>query len=79
MQIIITETNRAEWQTRLTQAETAYHKLLTGKSATAIGYDGETMSYAPADKQELRRYISSMQKALGSVSSSRPRARGFRF
>ncbi|MEP2977971.1 MAG: gpW family head-tail joining protein [Lentilitoribacter sp.] len=79
MQIIVTETNRVEWQTRLEQAVQALHKLQIGKVATAIGYDGETISYAPANTQELKRYIESMQSALGIVQTSRPRARGFRF
>lgn len=76
MSIIVTDENRAIWQQRLTEAENAMHKLLVGQSATAIGYDGESVSYKPAQIPQLRVYIGQLRAALGQgVGRSRPRGR----
>ncbi|MEM1375883.1 MAG: gpW family head-tail joining protein [Pseudomonadota bacterium] len=74
MQITVTDENRAMWQHRLAQAEAALHDVLIGRSATALGYDGESVTYKPANLYQLRAYIAEMKKAL-SVSSQPVRAR----
>ena len=76
MDIIVTDDNRAMWQSRLDEAEGALHKLLVGQSATAIGYDGESVSYKPANIHQLQAYIARMRAALGlTTRGARPAAR----
>ena len=50
----------------LTEAETAYHKLLTGRSAVEFrDRNGETVRYSAANRGALAAYIESLKAQLG--------------
>jgi len=55
----------ATLQTRLTEAEDALHRVLTGQSVTVVGYDGHRTEYSPASAGDLRRYIATLRRQLG--------------
>lgn len=54
-----------ELQTRLTEAETALHRLMTGQSTARISYDGRDVEYTRAKVGDLRAYISELKSSLG--------------
>lgn len=66
--------DRALIQSRLTQAETALHKLLTGDATVQLSYQGESVTFSLADEGRLRRYIAELRAQL-SGGASRTRAR----
>lgn len=50
----------------LTEAETAYHKLLTGRSAVEFrDSNGETVKYTAASAWRLAAYIQTLKQQLG--------------
>lgn len=79
MTIIVTDENRAMWETRLTEAEAALHKVQIGGGVASLTYDGESVSYTRANLASLKAYVRELQTALGKMTMSRPRARGFSF
>ena len=62
-----------ELQTRLDEAETALHKLLTGQQTVRLEYDGKSVTYTAASAGDLRAYIGQLQVNLG-LKSRRSRA-----
>lgn len=47
-----------EWATRLTEAETALHKLMTGSAVVELtSPDGTRVRYQEADLQKLQSYV----------------------
>lgn len=69
-------TDLATLQTRLAEAEAAYHQLLTGAKAATVGSAGRNVSYTQADAPRLAAYISNLKSqvaALDSTSASRRR------
>jgi hypothetical protein len=54
-----------ELQSRLNEAESAYHALMTGKSAVQVAYENGSATYTQADKTNLRAYIQELKSQLG--------------
>jgi hypothetical protein len=63
----------ADIQTRLTEAQTAYHRLITGTQAVEIrDSNGESIRYSSANLSRLRGYIRDLENELaGTAASSR--------
>lgn len=61
-------------QQMLTEAEKAYHDLLTGSAVVEFrDQNGETVKYLRANKNDLLAYINSLKAQLGqSVAPSGP-------
>lgn len=61
---------------QLTQAQDAYHALMTGTSARVlVDQNGERIEYTSANADRLRAYIERLQAQIangGTVSSRRP-------
>lgn len=54
------------YQARLTEAQKAYHQLVTGQSArVVVDQNGERVEFTAARKTDLYNYIASLQSALG--------------
>lgn len=57
------------YQARLTEAQKAYHQLVTGQSArVVVDQNGERVEFTAARKTDLYNYIASLQAALGVPS-----------
>jgi hypothetical protein len=66
-------------QQRLTEAETALHKLLTASKVEEIRHgQNEHMRFAKADIPALRLYINDLRSQLGLDPVSPPRGRARR-
>lgn len=60
-----------ELQTRLTEAETARHKLLTGILEVTVSISNYgSASYAQADISKLERYISQLKNDIAKLKGS---------
>lgn len=60
-------------KTRLSEAEDAYHKLMTGASvAEWRDANGEQMRYTAANRGALARYIESLKFQISGVSNDGP-------
>ncbi len=56
-------------QTRLNEAEQAYHSLMIGASVAEIrDHNGEVMRFTPPNAPKLLAYITSMKMQLGLIS-----------
>lgn len=66
--------NREIIQKRLTEAQDALHRLLTGTATVQLSYQGESVTYTTADESKLRNYIRQLEAQLG-LSPARTRAR----
>ena len=68
----------ATLQTRLSEAETAYHALMTGAKKASVGLGDMQVTYARADAGRLASYIAQLKTEIavagGSVSGQRRRA-----
>ncbi|OQS39752.1 hypothetical protein B0T40_03185 [Chromobacterium haemolyticum] len=58
---------------RLTEAETAKHKLLTGSMRERISRGGTDITYTRADIAKLERYIAELQTDIARAMGSAPR------
>ena len=78
MMFDVTPDNRAIFETRLTQAEAAWHELQLGQSARVfVDQNGERVEYSMANSTRLRAYILDLRKALGkSIKHSGPMSVG---
>lgn len=65
---------REVYETRLAQAEQAWHELNLGQQARVfVDQNGERVEYTPANRNGLRSYIMELKQALGqSVRVSAP-------
>ena len=64
-------TDVIELQTRLTEAETARHKLLTGTQEVTVSISNYgTATYAVADVDKLERYISQLKNDISKLKGS---------
>lgn len=53
---------------KLAEAEAAYHKLMTGKSARVyVDSNGERVEYTVADANKLRAYIEALKRAVSGA------------
>lgn len=58
---------------RLAEAETAYHKLLTGRSVSeVVDQNGERVRYTTANAFRLSTYIAELKNQLGRSTGSGP-------
>ncbi|MEL4071762.1 gpW family head-tail joining protein [Ochrobactrum sp. GPK 3] len=57
---------KAELERQLKEAETAYHRLMTGKSARVlVDQNGERIEYVAANASKLAAYITELERKLG--------------
>lgn len=55
-------------QTRLIEAEAAYHKLLIGSGVQSINYEGRgAVTYTKADLPQLQVYIASLRSQIAQL------------
>jgi|AntRauTorcE11897_2_1112592.scaffolds.fasta_scaffold01695_6 HAMP domain-containing protein len=60
-------------QTRLDEAETAYHQLALGQNIAEFrDQNGELVRYTPANRGALWSYILRLRSELGMANTSRP-------
>lgn len=60
---------REELLQRLSEAETALHKLVTGQQTVRLEYDGKSVTYTQATMGQLRAYIAELEVKTGKRSS----------
>lgn len=67
-------------KTKLAEAETAYHKLITGSARQKVTFGpSKSVEYTQANIAELRRYINDLQEKIGAATGcSRYRRRAVR-
>ncbi|PWE32770.1 hypothetical protein DDZ14_08470 [Maritimibacter sp. 55A14] len=59
---------------RLTEAEDALHALMMGEQAVKVSTgDGKSIEYTRSSEANLRRYIASLQRQLGTDTKTRSR------
>lgn len=64
----------ATLQTRLSEAEVAYHKLQTGALRASVTLaDGESITYTQASRGELRRYIDELRNQIADLQGTKKR------
>jgi len=69
----LTEDEKTLMTSRLTDAENAYHLIMTGQQAKVyVDQNGERVEYQAGSVDRLRAYIQQMKLALGKVSISGP-------
>lgn len=62
----LTPEERTLYETRLTEAESAFHQLMMGQQARVfVDQNGERVEYAMASAERLRAYILNLKVALG--------------
>lgn len=68
-------TDRTVLMARLSEAETALHKLIVGKTTVQLSYQGESLTFTTADEGRLRLYINELRAQLGLGGVARTRSR----
>ncbi len=64
-------TDLTSLQTRLTEAEDAYHLLMTGSGEASVHIDGYgSISYTTANITQLERYISNLKTVIARQSGN---------
>lgn len=61
-------------QTRLQDAETALHALMTGSMMETVERDGVRITYTRTNIGDLRRYIAELRSQQSSAATPRRRA-----
>lgn len=51
--------------TRLAEAREALHRLITGQAVVSVSVEGETVSYAQADRRNLEAYVGRLEAQCG--------------
>ena len=67
----------ATLQSRLSEAESAYHRLMTGSLEESISFNGRSVGYKPTEAPKLQAYITDLKSqiaALTGATSARRRA-----
>lgn len=67
----------ATLQTRLAEAEAAYHRLMTGSLEESVSFNGRSVGYKPTEAPKLQSYIADLKNqiaALSGATSARRRA-----
>lgn len=73
---IYTGISLATLQTRLTEAQDAFHALNTGAQTVSISTGDKRINFTPAEVDKLRAYIADLQRAIAIASGGTdPRAR----
>jgi polyhydroxyalkanoate synthesis regulator phasin len=55
-------------QTRLSEAEDALHKLLTGQKAVSVSDEGQSVTFTQSNIEELRAYINELRNQIADLS-----------
>lgn len=63
----------ATLQTRLEEAETALHQLMTGKQVARVGHGDAQVEYTKADLPALRSYIRDLNAQIAEAQGTRTR------
>ncbi|WP_321829756.1 gpW family head-tail joining protein [Thalassovita sp.] len=66
--------DEATLSARLTEAETALHKLMMGSLIVEVEYEGHRTKFKSTDEQKLRSYIRDLKQQLGQPVAARSRA-----
>ncbi len=62
----MTDAERLKLQTRLAQAEEAYHQMQMGaKASVIVDSNGERMEFAKSNASSLAAYIADLKRQLG--------------
>lgn len=61
----------ATLQSRLAEAEAAYHRLITGSQLEEVRVDGTWTRYAPSDAGKLARYVSGLRTEVSAQCGRR--------
>ncbi len=56
---------------QLADAESAYHKLLTGRQVVSVTIDGIQTQYTQSDRNSLKMYIEDLRSELNTGTSRR--------
>ena len=57
----------ATLQARLTDAQLAYHQLMTGKATASVSYEGKSVTYTQATMANLGAYITQLQGQIAAL------------
>lgn len=82
MAVVLTDAERAIYTTRLTEAQTAKHSIVTGKMLEQfIDQNGEQVRYTKTNLADLDAYIDELNGLLNPALAAyyRPRPIGFIF
>lgn len=61
-------------QTRLQEAENAYHDLMTGKKAVSVSWsDGQSIEYRKSDSAQLEQYIQFLKRQIAELNGGKRR------
>lgn len=66
----------ATLQARLATLEEAEFKLVAGQQAVTLGYNGESVTFAASDLNQIRSMMRRIRRQLGDATARRPSARG---
>ena len=66
----------ADCETRLKEAQSALHDLITGQQVVSVSAEGESISYAQADRRNLEAYVAQLADQCGDVNNLVPSRRG---
>lgn len=59
-----------EYEARLTQAEDALHKILTGTGVGEVWRDGRRVVFTKADAKSLRAYIAELKSTIAAMGGA---------
>lgn len=71
-------TTLATLQSRLAEAETALHELLTGRRTVSVDYDGRKVQFTMTKVDDLRSYIADLKTQIAALDPAAPRSRRHR-
>ncbi len=60
----------ATLQTRLAEAETAEHSLLTGTRVAVVARDGRRIEYTPGSLPQLQAYIADLRSQIAALTGT---------
>ena len=71
--VVLTSQQRSILMARLTEAESAYHSIMTGGGVkVVVDQNGERVEYQQTNVQRLSAYIGSLKQQLGIGCGSGP-------
>lgn len=68
----MSETQSQSIEQQLSEAQTAYHELLTGQSVVKLKRGDREMQYTPANQHQLKNYIDQLKAQQIGHASRRP-------
>ena len=67
----------ATLQARLATLEEVEFKLVAGQQAVTLAYNGESVTFAATELNQIRSMMRRLRRELGDATAKRPSARGF--